>query len=396
MTTQSTTTDTEVPVRKKRGLMVALLAIGVVAGIAVAMRGKGKPAEGEVIETDRDAPFLDGKLIRFSKSFAKRNAITSHTVAAAAITPKISVVGTVAFDPRKFAAVGSRVAGRVRRVFKVVGEAVKANDPLCEIESAELGRYESELLGVRARELAAQTNSARERRLADARISSEREAETADANHKAISAERTAIERTVQSLGGDAVGELGVFILRSPIAGKVVASKVARGQTVEATTTTYEIAELDTLWISLNVYERDIAAIAIGDRVEIGAHTAIPVNLEGKVAHVGDLIDQNDRTASVRVEIDNRDGQLRPGQSVTASIHTRVERANILTVPRVAVTRIDGNPVALVLVSEGAVEARELVLGAEDAENVAVLEGLKAGERVVVEGLFALRSEIFR
>jgi multidrug efflux pump subunit AcrA (membrane-fusion protein) len=81
---------------------------------------------------------------------------------------------------------------------------------------------------------------------------------------------------------------------------------------------------------------------------------------------------------------------------VHARIHTKGKVDKVLTVPRTAVTRIDGKPTVLVLVGEGTVEPRAIRLGAEDREKAAVIEGLKEGDKVIIGGLFALKSEIFR
>lgn len=372
-------------------ILTAVLALG------LGLR-RGGTTESSDAQPQRDAPYLDGKLIRFSPAYAARTGIRAAEVAEVPLSPVIEVTGTVTFDTRKFAAVGARIPGRVRRVFKVMGDFVKPQDALAEIESAELGNAEAQVLAARAKETAAEANMKRERRLADAKISPEREAELAEATYLAVRAERIAAEKSVQALGGDLIGELGVFVLKSPIAGKIVAANVARGQTVDSTTTIYEIADLDTLWVELHVFERDIGSIEKGDEVELRLHGAgAGHRLTGTVDHVGDIIDAEARTATVRVVVDNRDGLLRPGQSVAARIEVdHADGVATLSVPRAAVTRVDGQPVVLVLVADNAVEPRPVQLGVEDRDSVAVLGGLAAGEKVVVDGLFALRSELFR
>jgi cobalt-zinc-cadmium efflux system membrane fusion protein len=119
-----------------------------------------------------------------------------------ALVPVVNVTSTVAFDTRKFAAVGARIPGRVRQIYKIVGDVVAPGEPLAEIESAELGRAEAMLIGARAKEKAAEAEMKRERELAEQRVSAAREAEAAKAAYEAIRAERIATERTVEALGG--------------------------------------------------------------------------------------------------------------------------------------------------------------------------------------------------
>jgi cobalt-zinc-cadmium efflux system membrane fusion protein len=345
----------------------------------------------------RDAPVLDGEIIRYSAAFAQRAGISTEPASSRSILPIVSVTGTVAYDSRKFAAVGARITGRARRVFKVMGDSVKAGDVLTEIESAELGRAEAQVFAARARELAAQNDMKRERRLADARITPEKEAEMAKANYEVARAERIAAERAVQAMGGDLDEKTGILVLRSPVAGKVVSAKLVRGQTVEPSDTVFEIADLSTVWVQLSVFERDLASVRAGNDVELTLQGIPGPPIKGRVDIVGDIINVETRAVPVRVVVDNPDYTMRPGQSVQARIHTSALADKLLTVPRAAITRVDGNATVFVMLPQGnAVEPRPVTLGPQDAEHTAVLQGLKEGEPVVVGGMFALKSEIFR
>jgi membrane fusion protein, heavy metal efflux system len=372
------------------GAGVLVVAAGVYAFF---VRGPAPSVAGPVVVEGNDAPVLEGNVIRISDAFVQRAGVAAEPVAVQRIAPLVSVNGTLTYDPRKFAAVGARIGGRVRRIWKYVGDEVRAGAPLAEIESAELGRAESQVLAARAKEKAAEADMKRERRLADAKITAERDAELAKASYEAARAERVAAERAVEALGGDLEGELGVLVLRSPIDGRIVESKATRGQTVEPTDTLYDVADVSSLWVELRVFERDVAAVRAGDQVEI---TAAGGKHAGKVAYVGDVIDPETRTAVVRVLVENQDRSFRPGQSVVARVRTTAPASDVLSVTRKAVTRIDGKATVFVLRDRNTVEPRLVTTGAEDAERVAVLEGLKPGEQVVVGGMFALKSEIFR
>ena len=111
---------------------------------------------------------------------------------------------------------------------------------------------------------------------------------------------------------------------------------------------------------------------------------------------MGDIVDPTTRSAVIRVDVDNRKGWLRPGQSTSARIQSRGPAERVLTIPKAAVSFIDGKPTALVQVGPGLVEPRPVDLGPDDGERVSVRQGLHAGESVITEGLFALKSEIFR
>jgi cobalt-zinc-cadmium efflux system membrane fusion protein len=382
--------------RRRLGWIAVAMAllVGVVVG-ALAMH-----REMPVAEPPRDVPHLDGPFITFSSGFAARSKIQLGTCETALLSPVVTVTGTVAFDPELVAAIGARVPGRVRRVLKFPGDPVQVGEVLAELESAELGQAQTAVLSARAHAEASTANQQREEQLAEQRVSSQRDAELAKATALAAKADLYAAEQRVRAFGGPVEGAaIGVLQLRSPIAGKVVESHVYRGQSVEPSFTAFRVADLHRVWIELQVFERELGRIQSSDKVEISPQTNASVVVSGTVAHVGDIIDLDTRSAPVRVVVDNGDGALRPGQSVLAKIHTRATPAapgSVLLLPLEAVTSVDGRPTVFVAHGPNQVEPRPVTLGARDGTRVEVLTGLSQEDRVVVGGVFALKSEIFR
>lgn len=380
--------------RSTRAMVVAGAVVVAGAAAFVMTRGDSGPAAAS---TGNDAPVLDGSAIRFSEAFAKRAGLSFEPARLESLSPVVTVTGNMTYDPRRFAAIGARITGRVKKLHKVVGDKVKAHEVLAELESAELGRAESAVLSARARETAAEAEMKRERKLADAHISAERDAEATAAAYQAARADRIAAERAVEALGGDLDSDIGIMLLKTPIDGRVVALHASRGQTLEPSATVYAVADLSLLWVELSVFERDIAAIRPKDRVELtpqSGFTSQPI--VGVVEHVGDVIDPETRAATVRVVVPNEPQTLRPGQSVVARIQTSASALQALSVPKAAVTRVDGKPTVFVAKGATAVEPRTVQVGADDGSRVAVVAGLTEGERVVVDGMFALKSELYR
>jgi len=379
--------------RKPLRLLVIVLALAAAAGIATFALARRSPA---FTEPPREVPYLDGKVIRYPPSFADRAKLSFAPPETAGLSPVINVTGTVTFDPERVAAVGARIAGRVRKVYKYEGDRVKSGESLCEIESAELGQAQASVLSARAHEEAARANETRESQLAEQRVSSQRDAELARATAAAAKAELHAAEQRQRALGGEGSGEIGILVVRTPIDGKVVESHVSRGQSVEPSFTLFRVADLDRVWVELAVFERELGHIHTGDEVEISPQTNQTVVLKGKVAHVGEVIDLDTRSSDVRVVVENKDGSLRAGQSVLARIHTATLPKPVLLVPRDAITSVDGKPTIFVAHDETSVEPRTVTTGGRDGSRVEVVEGLAANERVAVSGVFALKSELFR
>ena len=375
----------------KIAIIVGIVAVvGIVAFLGLR---KGTPA---FAEPPRDVPTMDGKWIRYSPAFAARSKVEFAVPESAGLTPVVNVTGTVSFDPERVAAVGARISGRVRRILKFPGDPVKAGDALAELESADLGQAQSTVLASRAHAVAANANEKRETQLAEARVSSQRDAELAKATAASARADLHAAEQRVHALGGNSAGEIGVLSVTTPIPGKIVESHVSRGQSVEPSTTLFRVADLGRVWIELAVFERELGHITAGDAVEISPQTDLKVVLKGKVAHVGDTIDKETRSGDVRVVVENVDGSLRPGQSVLAKIHTKTTASAVLLLPREAITSVDGKQTVFVEHDATSVEPRAVTTGAQDGTRVEITGGLTANERVAVSGVFALKSEIFR
>ncbi|HEY3253413.1 MAG TPA: efflux RND transporter periplasmic adaptor subunit [Polyangiaceae bacterium] len=344
----------------------------------------------------RDVPYMDGKWIRYSPDFAKRQQIEFAVAALGSLKPMINVTGTVTFDPERVAAVGSRISGRVSRLYKIEGDIVKAGDLLAEIESADLGQAQAAVIASRAHAEAATTNEKREAELAEAKISAHRDAELAKAQAVSARADLTAAEQRVRALGGTLDGATGVLRLTTPIAGRVIERNVTRGQSVEATLTAFRVADLNRVWVELAVFEGQLSAIHNGDAVDVVATTAGDQAVHGIVAYVGDVIDLATRTAPVRIVVEHPESRLRPGQSVSATIHTSAPVSGAISIPLAAVTSVDGKPTVFVAHDELSVEPRAIVLGAQDGDRVEVARGIERSERIAISGVFALKSEIFR
>ncbi len=373
---------------------VLVLGLLLAAGGLVAYTRRAKPPA--LIEATRDVPQFDGKQIRFSPAYAQRVGLTFAKVETGSLSPTVNLTGTVTFDPERVAVVGARVAGRIRRVLKFDGDHVKPSDTLAELESAELGSAQSALLVAKAHLVAAEANDLRERQLAEAKVSAQRDAELAHAVALASKAEVMGAQQRVHALGGDSASDVGVFRITSPLPGKIVESHVSRGQSVDPAAMLFRVADLSRVWVELSVFERELSGIREGDAVELSPQTRAEVVLKGKVAHVGDVIDRDTRSSAVRIVVENPDGELRPGQSVSAHIHRQIVKTPGFLLPRDALTTVDGKVTVFVLHEQNAVEPRTVVTGAQDATRAQIVSGLSAEDRVVIHGVFALKAEIFR
>jgi cobalt-zinc-cadmium efflux system membrane fusion protein len=334
------------------------------------------------VPTTENALFLDGERFRYSADYAKEWQLAFAAVRRIVVAPVLKITGTVKFDPERVAAVGARISGRVRHIYKLEGDAVRAGEALADIESAELGKAQASLLAARARAAAATVNERRERQLAEAGVASKRDAELAEDVATRARAELSAAAQRVQAMGGMSDGrDFGIFRVRAPIGGKIMERNVWRGQRIEPTHTVFRVADLSRVWIELAVFERQIAAIRRGNEVDV-----FPAGAGGNAT----------RTAPVRVVVDHPAFILRPGQSVRARIHLSARPDPSLVVPQSSVTNVDGGLTVFVYRPPDGIVPRTIRVGERDDEYVEILSGLRAGEQVATSGVSHLRSTVFR
>ncbi len=378
-----------------RTILFSTVFAGALVGLVVCQsESRGSPPLADE-QPKSGTPYVEDGVIVVPEQFAEVVGLEFSEVNTASLEPTIEVVGTIGFDEKKVAAVGSRIDGRVYEVSVSEGDLVKAGDVLGHLESAELGTAQADVLGAQAKFDAAAAQEKRRKNLEAEGVSSRRMVEEAIAEATISKAELMAARQRVEALGDSRSGKLGVAAIRTPIDGQVITVDVYRGQAVAMSDDMFTIADLSSVWVNLAVFEDDLAGLSEGDPVKLRTTTG-EIEMTGQIARVGSIIDPESRSARVRVVVDNSAGTLRIGQSISAQIRTRGETKKALSVPHAAVVRVDGEATVFVEVGEGRVEVRKVELGASTGELQEVVSGLEPGERVATTGVFALKSELFR
>jgi len=169
------------------------------------------------------------------------------------------------------------------------------------------------------------------------------------------------------------------------------------GQVVGAAQELFVVTDLRTVWVIGDLYEKDFTSVGVGSPATITIPARPKGTLQGRIAYIDPRVDPASRTAKVRVEVPNRDMGLRLGMYVTLDFRTGSGERS-LVVPREAVQAVGERNVVYVPVEgdEGRFAERPVKLGSPVGESIQVLEGVKAGDRVVTAGSFFLRGEAAR
>jgi cobalt-zinc-cadmium efflux system membrane fusion protein len=325
--------------------------------------------------------------------------ITTVTVESRPGGDGFSALGELVVDEAAYAEVGSPLTARVVQAFASMGEPVRRDAPLVELQSQELGNARAEYASARARLSSASSNLERKRGLHAERIVPLREIQEIEAEVASLTAAVQAARGALLAMGlteDDAEREaLGArFLLRSPISGTVIERRAVHGQVTDPSKPLFRIGDLARLWLVVHAFERDAVRLQGGATARI-AFTAIPgQTFSGKVLQIGRQVDAHSRTVSVRIGVANPDGTLRPGMSGTAWLPVGEADARVTAIPLAAIQRLQNEWIAFVPAGEpGAFEKRVVGRGRDLGGEVEILSGLSPGERVVVDGAFLLKAE---
>lgn len=323
------------------------------------------------------------------------------------LAPQIETTGQVGYEEDRLAHVSPRIPGRVVQVPASLGDRVARGEVLAVLDSVELGQAKADYLAARARDEVTREAYEREQALYEDRISSQREMLEARAEHVQAQAERERAQETLRLFGvGErelaemAVGDrrASLLPLRSPIAGTIVEKHATIGELATSEESLFTVADLGHVWIWIDVFEQQLAGVHLGDDVAVRVEAFPSRTFAGEITYLGPEVAPETRSVRARVDVDNADGLLRPGMfaSIRLLDPHATEAAPSVVIPETAVQLRDGEPLVFVPLGEGRFEAREVELGRLEGGRVEVLAGIAAGEPVVTEGSFFLKSELAR
>ncbi len=193
-------------------------------------------------------------------------------------------------------------------------------------------------------------------------------------------------------------GEYGRMTIRAPQGGVIVTRHISLNETVDTETVLFDIYDLDTVWVMASIYEKDLRRVRVGQKVEVYLDALGDTSIDGKVSLVGYLVSEKTRALDLRVVVENKrlpsweeDYPLRPGMFGKVDVITSTNSVPVL-LPETAIVH-DGTENFVFIQEEPLHFMRKPVRYREGAHGmVAVLDGVKAGERVVVSGGFVLKS----
>lgn len=351
---------------------------------------RGRPA----VDVQGDGAPGDGTKVAFtSKETARWAGIRVVKATERPRQSEIAVTAKIVCDASKVAEVTARSAGVLRSILVDVGAKVRAGSPLATVASAEVGAEQSRLQTARSRIQLATANYARQKQLHQEGIAAEKDAWAARQEWQAAKADLAAAKAAL-GVVGSADGGAG-YTLAAPIAGVVTARHAAIGRLVDTGKVLFEIVDTSSMWAEVEIPESEVAKTAEGQAVTLQVEGLADQTFSGVLSYVAPQIDPHTRTAKGRVALENPKGQLRANLFARGRISVAHAGSSVV-VPRSAVQLAKGAHLVFVRLAQDEFEVRRVKVGAGDDQLVEIAGRVKAGDEVVTEGSFLLKTETLK
>ena len=440
---------------RNRNLILVVAVVGALALIAVAVifwRVRSNQQEAAAAQAN-DKPTVSNEVV-LSAEAVKSAGIEIEGVTQRPAIALLRVTGTVESNQQQTQEVTPLVDGRVERVFAKLGDRVRAGAPLAEVSSPQIAQLHARLheaetklqlaernlqrvqraenrVGVlQAKAKLDETEAAlnRTRRLIELGAGAGKDLVAAEAAYKTAKAEydfqsnislnkevqeaQALVETTradishikdeMRALGADPAADdhnTSIITLRTPSSGTISERLVNPGTGFESGKHLFTIANLATVWVVANVPEAQVSQLHTGTPAEVRSAALGSEAIAGRITYIDPQLNEETRTARVRVDVANPGERLRVGMFAEIGFQTTTSAtaAEELMVPSAAVHRIGERTIVFVPKNEpGRFEARDVQLGGETEGYIRVLGGLQAGERVVTKGSFTLKTRLLR
>jgi Cu(I)/Ag(I) efflux system membrane fusion protein len=337
-----------------------------ICGMTLIPVTKKQQAQGEVIIDD-----------------ARRQLIGVRTspVTLAPMRRSFKATGKVAYDESSLTDVNLKVQGWISKLFvNESGQKVARGQPLFSLYSPELFNAEQDFLLASKGAMPASATGAD----TDNHANSFRNAARQRLHLLGLSEDQII---AIESKGAPQEN----ITVPSPASGFVIEKNVVEGSSVDPGMRLYRIAALNKVWIEADIYEADLASVKVGQPAQVTLNYLPDRAYDAKIAYVYPYLDSAARTGRVRIELSNKDLELRPG--MYASVELQAEREPALQVPASAVIYTGPRRLVFVDLGNGHLRPQEIHIGIEEGGMYEVRDGLKAGDVVVTSGAFLIAAE---
>jgi membrane fusion protein, heavy metal efflux system len=314
------------------------------------------------------------------------------TVQPTTLTRMLRLTGAVAYNNFKTTPVITQVSGPVSRIVVAPGQKVQRSEPMLYVASPDYSQLRTNYLKAKDAYALAQKAEARARDLYEHKAIAEQNLEQAESAAVQAGGDLAATQAALKVMGitdPDALVKAPPSFevpVRAPISGEVVEQDVSAGQLIQpGSTQCFLISDTSNVWVLVNVYQRDLPYVHVGDMVTIQTD-AYPDIFHGRISYVAASLDPNTRTLQARIETSNPGEKLKKDMFVFANVNAGAI-PNTIALPDSAVLRDSENqPFVYAAVSSNQFGRRPVTLGESLNGQTQITSGVKTGDRVIGNG----------
>lgn len=348
-------------------------------------------------DDSRQKPATSGRPkdeVALSADSSKRSYIQETKLELTARPLMEPVPGKVAYNELKTARITSPLAGRVVSPLAALGDPVQAGAPLVELDSPELGQAKEDYANALADQRLAEAAYKRAKILYEGSVLPRRELQQAEDN---VNRARNEARRTLMRLRNLKIEDTRLdnhFLLRTPIAGVVTERRINPGMEVrpDLPDPLFVVSDLNALWVLMNVFEKDLGLIHVGQKVLASVPAYPGVAFAGVIEYIDKIVDETTRTVKVRCAVNNPDGRLLPAMYATVEVQSEADD-RVIVVPLSALFTEGETDQVFVALGNGRYKRREVQVGLRLKDRAVILSGLQPGETIVGQGALMLRTE---
>ncbi len=319
------------------------------------------------------------------------------TVQPTTLTRSLRLTGAVAYNSFRTTPVITQVSGPVSRVVVVPGQKVSQGEPMLYVASPDYSQLRSNYLKAKDVYLLAQKANTRAKDLYEHHAIAEQNVEQAESAEVQASGDLVSAQAALKVMGvtdPDALVKAPPSFevpVKAPIGGLVVEQDVSAGQLIQpGTTQCFMISDISTVWVLVNVYQKDLPYVRVGDQVSIQTDT-YPEAFHGRIAYVAASLDPSTRTLQARIETNNPGEKLKKDMYVVATVNAGTIQ-NAIALPDASVLRDSENqPFVYAAASANQFGRRSVTLGESLNGKTEITSGLKPGDQVVGNGSLFLQ-----
>lgn len=378
----------------KKHLFLAILALAVTASTAYVLSRPDKPPATTRQGKPAEAPSKAANQVRYAPN-SPQLAYLHVTSALALPEPLIEPLNArIAYDENVTTRISSPIAGRILKIGAQPGDAVRKGQPLLWINAPEYSSAVSDQAKAQADMRQKQAAYARAQTLYEGGVLARKDMESSRADLALSEAENHRAHQRLRNLTQDMAGDDN-YVLRSPLNGVVSERKANPGSEVrpDAPDPLFVITDPTRLWVIMDVPEKYIGKVSIGQKVAIEVDAFLGADFLGQVTSIGEILDPATRRVQVRCTIENPQHRLKPEMFARATPIVDESR-KLVRIPNGAIITEGLYSFVFVEKEPGVFERKRVSLGLQGREESYVKDGLVEGERVVGSGALLLNSEL--